>query len=169
VLKWHRELVRRKWTYRRKKRGGRPRTQPELERLVLRLARENNWGHGKIEGELLKLGYTISDETVRNILKRHGIPPLPERGTSLSWQQLMAHYKDQLLACDFFTIETLFLRTFYVLIFIELGRRRVHFAGCTAHPNGAWVTPQARQMAWALEDRELPMRFLLHDNDSKFT
>lgn len=80
----------------------------------------------------------------------------------------MTHYKDQILACDFFTIDTLFLKTLYVLFFIEVGSRRVHFAGCTAHPNGAWVTQQARQMAWTFEEREVPIRFLIHDNDSKF-
>jgi hypothetical protein len=101
--------------------GGRPRTVREIEQLVLRLARENDWGNGKIEGELLKLGYAISDETVATILKRHAIPPAPERLPSLSWRHLMTHYKDQILACDFFTVETLFLKTIYVLVFIELG------------------------------------------------
>jgi putative transposase len=118
---------------------------------------------------LLKLGYTISHETVRHILKRHGIPPAPERRTSPSWRQLMTHYKDQLLACDFFTVETLFLQTIYVLVFIEIGSRRVHFANCTAHPNGAWVTQQARQMMWEWTEREPNIRFLIRDNDKKFT
>ena len=81
----------------------------------------------------------------------------------------MTHYQEQILACDFFTIETLFLRMLYVFFFIELGSRRVHFAGCTAHPNGAWVTQQARQIVWELAERELPIRFLIHDNDSRFT
>jgi putative transposase len=81
----------------------------------------------------------------------------------------MTHYKDQLLACDFFTVETLFLQTIYVLVFIEIGRRRVHFAGCTAHPNGIWVEQQARQIMWELTDHERPIRFLIRDNDKKFT
>jgi putative transposase len=115
VFGWHRELVRWKWTYRQRSRGGRSRTDREIERLV-RLARENGWGNERIEGELLKLGYDISDETVANILRRHGIPPLPERETSPSWRHLMTHYQDQLLACDFFTIDTLFLRTLYVFL-----------------------------------------------------
>ncbi len=101
VFGWHRGLVRWKWTYRQRNRGGRPRTDQDIERLVMRLARENGWGNERIEGELLKLGYEISDETVANILRRHGIPPLPERETSPSWRHLMTHYKDQLLACDF--------------------------------------------------------------------
>jgi hypothetical protein len=141
----------------------------ELERLVVRLARENHdWGNGRIEGECQKLGHEISEETVGNILKRHGIPPAPERQPSRSWRHLMTHYKEQILACDFFTVETLFLKTWYVLFFIELGTRRVYLAGCTEHPTEAWVTQQARQMSWQLEDRELPIRFLIHDRDTKF-
>ena len=115
-----------------------------------------------------KLGYTISHETVGNILRRHGIPPAPERATSPSWRYLMAHYKEQLLAGDFFTVETLFLQTIYGLVFIEIGRRRVHFAGCTTNPNGAWVTQQARQIMWGLTEREPNIRFLIRDDDKKF-
>jgi len=96
VLKWHRELVRRKWTYRHRARAGRPRTGAELERLVLQLAQENDWGNGKIVGELLKLGYQLSDKTVATILKRHGIPPLPHRRPSLSWRSYGAKNKSML-------------------------------------------------------------------------
>ena len=92
VIGWHRELVRWKWTYRQQNCGGRPRIDREIKRLVVRLARENGWGNERIEGELLKLGYAISDETVANILRRHGIPPVPERDTSPSWRHLMTHY-----------------------------------------------------------------------------
>jgi hypothetical protein len=95
LFRWHGQLVRRKWTYRQRNRGGRPRTDQEIERLVLRLARENGWGNGRIEGELLKLGHDISDETAANILRRDGIPPASERDTSPSWHHLMTHYKDQ--------------------------------------------------------------------------
>jgi hypothetical protein len=138
VLRWHREMVRRKWTYQRKNTGGRPRTQRDIERLIVRFARENaDWGYGKIQGELLKLGYDMSEETIAAILEQYGIPPAPERGRSPSWHHLMTHYKDQLLACDFFTVETLFLQTIYVFFFIEVGTRRVHFAGCTTNPNAA--------------------------------
>ncbi|HMN12642.1 MAG TPA: helix-turn-helix domain-containing protein [Bellilinea sp.] len=108
LFRWHNELVRRKWTYRHRK-AGRPRTDQAIEQLVLRLARENDWGFERIEGELKKLGYAISYETVGNILRRHGIPSAPEREPTPSWRHLMTHYKDQLLACDFFTVETLFL------------------------------------------------------------
>ena len=168
LFRWHSQLVQRKWTYGHRN-PGRPRTDKEIEQLVLRLARENNWGYERIEGDLLKLGYTIGHETVSHILQRHGIPPAPERKPSPSWRHLMTHYKDQLLACDFFTVETLFLQTLYVLVFIEIGTRRVHFAGCTAHPDKAWVTQQARQVMWELEDREPGIRFLIRDNDKKFS
>ena len=150
---WHRAMVRRKWTFRQPNRGGRPRIDRELQRLVLRLARENDWGFERLQGELLKLGYTISHETIGNILQRHGIPPVPQRDTAPSWRHLMTHYKDQLLACDFFTVETLFLKTLYVLVFVEIGSRRVHFAGCTVSPDNDWITQQARQVMWELQDR----------------
>jgi putative transposase len=123
VLKWQREWVRRQWTYRYRARAGRPRTKAELERLVLQLAQENNWGHGKIAGELLKSGYDLSDQTIANILKRQGIPLLLQRRPSLSWRHLMTHYQQQLIACDFFTVDTLFLQTLYVFFFIEVGPR----------------------------------------------
>jgi putative transposase len=170
VIGWHRALVKRKWTYQQGPKRGRPRTAKKVERLVIRLALEDkDWGYGKIEGELLKLGIEIDEDTVANILDRHGIPPAPQRGSSSSWRHLMSHYKDQILACDFFTIETLFLKTLYVLFFIDLGTRQVYFASCTSHPIKAWVEQQARQMVWQLEERETPMRFLIHDRDTKFT
>jgi putative transposase len=129
VLWWHQELVRRKWTFRRKAQGGRPRISRELEALIVRLARGNShWGYGKIEGELLKLGFIVSASTVRNALNRHGIRPAPVRHGSIGWRHLMRHYKQQLLACDFFTGETLWLQTLYVFFFIELGTRRVYLA-----------------------------------------
>ena len=170
VIGWHRELVRRKWTYQHRSQGGRPPLDQELEDLILRLAHENpRWGYGKIEGELLKLGYQASQTTIRNVLNHHGILPASVRGGSIGWRQLMSHYKEQILACDFFTVETLRLQTLYVFFFIEVGTRRVHFAGITDHPNDLWVTQQARQLIWKLDGRESRLRFLIHDNDRKFT
>ena len=169
VLDWHRQLVKHKWTYNPADRGGRPRIDRELESLVVRLAQENDdFGYDRIQGELEKLGYTISDEGIANILRRHNIPLSPERGGSPSWRHLMTHYKDQILACDFFTVETLFLQTIYVLFFIELGTRRVHFARCTTNPHEAWVTQQARQLAWDLDETNARFRFLIRDRDTKF-
>ncbi len=170
VLKWHRDLVRRKWTFSRQRSTGRPLIAPDLEALLLRLANENpSWGYSKLQGELLKLGYGIGRSTVRDVLKRHRVPPAPQRNQGgRSWHTFLGHYKEQMLACDFFTVETAWLRTLYVLFFIELGTRRVHLAGCTSHPTSAWVTQQARQMSWTLQEEALPIRFLLHDRDAKF-
>jgi putative transposase len=168
ILKWHRELVRRKWLQKQNPQGGRPRISQELEDLIVQMAQENTrWGYGKIKGELSKLGFTVSEPTVRNVLKRHHIVPAPERGSS-SWCHLISHYKEQLIACDFFTVETLTLNTLYVLFFIELGSRKVHFAGVTANPNEMWVTQQARQLMWELGERNPPYRFLIRDRDKKF-
>lgn len=170
VFRWHRELVRRKWTQEQKNKGGRPRISKDIESLIVRLAQENHrWGYAKIEGELFKLGNKISITTVRNVLDRNGIVPAPVRYGSIGWRTLMSHYKEQLLACDFFTVETIFLRTIYVLIFIELGTRRVHLAGVTSHPDGLWVAQQARQLIWELEETESDFRCLIRDNDKKYT
>ena len=170
VFKWHRELVRRKWTRQAHDQRGRPRTNQEIERLIVRLARENRgWGNLRIAGELARVAIALSDETVADILRRQGIPRAPERGGSPSWRQLMTHYRDQILACDFFTVDTFFLQTLYVFFFVELGSRRVHFAGCTEHPNSAWGSQQARQVVWDLDGRSPRLHFLIHDNDSKFT
>jgi putative transposase len=166
ILRWHRELVRRKWTYPNQNKGGRPATSKEIENLILRLARENSrWGYGKIQGELRKLYFRVSETSIRNILNRHGILPAPARHGSLGWRYLMNHYKEQILACDFFTVETILLQTIYVFFFIELGSRRVHFAGITINPNQFWVTQQARQLVWQLSDGDTSFRFLIHDND----
>jgi len=146
VLRWHRVLVRRKWTFKRKGKPGRPGISSELEALIVRLAKENPcWGYDKIQGELLKPGYNLSASSVRNILKRHRLTPASERSSG-SWRSFLGHDKDQILACDFFTVETIWLKTIYVLFFIELGARRVHLAGCTTNPDTTWVTQQARQL-----------------------
>jgi hypothetical protein len=169
VLKWHRDLVRRKWTHRRRNRGGRPAIPAEIESLILRLARENaRWGHRRIQGELRKLGHAISASTVRAALRRHHVPPAPQRRRATTWRAFIRAHKEQLLACDFFTVETLFLKTLHVLFFLEVGTRRVHLAGCTARPTAAWVTQQARQLAWALQDTGVSPHCLIRDRDAKF-
>ena len=173
VIGWHRALVRRKWTFKQHKRSaGRPRAEADIEALVVQMARDNSrWGYDRIAGELRKLGIMLDPTTVKNILERQGIPPAPQRGKS-NRRTFLNHYKQQMLACDFLTVETLGLRTVYILFLIELGTRRVHFAGCTAHPDQAWVTQQVRQLTWTLQERgpeEQPMKFLIHDRDTKFT
>jgi transposase len=105
LLRWHRELVRRKWTFGNSpKAAGRPPTDPHLVQLILQIARENAWGDDRIAGELKKLGYPISHETVRKVLRGHGIAPVPTRKGSSNWRTFINHYKATLLACDFFTI-----------------------------------------------------------------
>ncbi len=170
ILRWHRELVRIKWTYKNSNKGGRPPTNKTLENLIVRLAKENTrWGYNRIQGELMKLSFKVSPSTIHNILNRHGILPTSIRNGSIGWRHLMEHYKAQILACDFFTIETIWLQTIYVLFFIELGTRRVHLAGITTNPNQVWVTQQARQVVWELRDQGHDLQFLIHDNDTKFS
>lgn len=170
VLRWHRELVRRKWTRSVPRTTGRPPLDDETIALILRLAQENPlWGYGRLQGELHKLGAQVGRSTVRDVLKRHRIPPAPERQRRRStWRRFLKQHRSQMLACDFFTIETAWLRTVYVLFFIELGTRRVHLAGYTTYPSVAWVTQQARNLSWTLQDASPPFRFLIRDRDTKF-
>jgi transposase InsO family protein len=165
LLRWHRELVRRKWTFPHRTRG-RPSIDPELQELIIRLARENaRWGCVRIQGELRKLGIEVGASTIRRILRRAGLPPASRRGPT--WSEFLRAQAQGIVACDFFTVDSLFLRTFYVLFFIEIGSRRVHLAGVTDRPGSSWVAQQARNLAVAneLEDK----RFVVHDRDTKFT
>jgi putative transposase len=166
LLRWHRELVRRKWTQPRRT-AGRPPLDRRVRELMLRLARENpRSGYPRIAGELLKLGLPVSLSTVRRILLANRLGPAPRR-SGPGWREFLRQQAASMLACDFFTVETLSLRRFYVLFFIELETRRVHLAGCTTNPTGAWVTQQARNLSFTgLFER---MRFLIHDRDSKFS
>jgi putative transposase len=166
LLRWHRELVRRRWTQ-PQRRPGRPAVEDRVRQLVLRFARENpRWGYPRIAGELLKLGMRVSPSTVRRLMLAAGLKPAPRR-SGPSWRDFLRQQAASMIACDFFTIETISLRRFYVLFFIELESRRVHMAGCTTNPTGGWVTQQARNLSFSgLFER---MRFLIHDRDSKFT
>ncbi len=169
MLRWHREIVRRKWTFGNTPKRGRPATPAATVDLIVRLARENPaWGYGKLQGELLKVGHRASRATIKRVLRRQGLPAAPQRGRT-TWRAFLARHRAQLLACACFTVDTLFLQRRYGLLFIELGSRRPHLAGCTAHPTAAWVTQQARQCSWQLQDGEgRPMRFLIRDRDGKF-
>src|SRR6266496_2692568 len=148
----------------------RPRSREfkELE-MVVRLARENpSWGYQRIVGELAGLGVRVCASSVAKILREAGMPPAGARAR-LCWSEFLRAHAQSMIACDFFTVETLWLGRLYVLFFIELGTRRVHLAGCTPHPDGAWTVQQARQLAWSLPERSRPMRFLIRDRDSKFS
>ncbi len=171
ILRWHRELVRRKWAAfgrRPRRQRGRPPLTGECQQLILRLARENpGWGYRRIQGELRKLGHEVSATSIRGILRRHRVPPAPRR-SGLSWQRFLRAQAGAVLACDFFTVDTIWLKQLYVLFFIELASRRVFVAGCTERPTAAWVTQQARNLIWELGEADLRPKLLIHDRDSKF-
>jgi len=168
LLRWHRRMVKRRWTYDRRG-SGRPRLDADLVALVVRLARENpRWGHRRIAGELVKLGYSVSAASVRNVLRRRGVPPAPRR-TGPSWRTFIGAQAASMIACDFFTVDTVSLRRIYVFFFIELDSRRVRLGGCTTNPDGSWVAQQARNLAINLTGRSRPLRFLIRDRDAKFS
>ena len=167
LIGWHRQIVRRHWTFRQRRRPGRPRISRQAEQLVLRIARENpTWGYGKIAGEMRKLGFArFGRSTVQRILKRHGLWPRPSRG-GLRWHDFLGHYAQFIWACDFFTVTTATLRTYYVLFFIEISTRRIVYWNISEHPDGEWVAQQFRNLAVVHDG--LP-GYLIHDRDSKFT
>jgi len=169
VLAWHRRLVAHKWNYDDRRRPGRKPTTAPTKTLIVRLARENPvWGHRRIQGELTRLGYRIAASTVWEILNAAGVDPAPRRAGP-TWQQFLAAQAQGIIACDFFTVDTVLLRRIYVLVFIEHGTRRLHVAGATVHPTAAWVAQAARNLALDLGTRVADLRFLIRDRDTTFT
>jgi putative transposase len=167
LLRWHRRLVAGAWTYPHRQ-TGRPPLDQETQQLIVRLARENpTWGYQRIKGELLRLDVHVSATAVCTTLRRHGLDPVPRR-TATTWRAFLRQQAAGIVACDFFTVETVSLRRLYVLFFIELETRRVHLAGVTAHPNGRWITQQARNLLLVLGERGRHVRFVLRDHDAKF-
>ena len=174
ILGWYRRLVAREFDGSKQRRyPGRPRVERKLEELVVRMARENrDWGYDRIVGALNNLGHQLSDETVGNILRRHGIAPAPQRKRTTTWKEFIRSHRAVLAGTDFFTVEVLTLRglvSFYVLFFIHLESRRVEVAGITSHPNEAWMMQVARNLTmdeWGFLDE---CRYLLHDRDTKYT
>ena len=173
ILGWHRALVAQKFDgSQQRKAPGRPTIDPELEALVVRIAQENrSWGYDRVVGALANLGYTISDQTVGNILKRHGLPPAPERKTTTTWKEFIRTHLDVLVATDFFTAEVWTLGglvTYYVLFFLHLGSRKVQVAGITPPPNEAWMIQVARNVTMERWGFLSPGHYLIHDRDTKF-
>jgi len=167
LLRWHRDLVCRRWTY--PHRSGRPSVPVGTVGIVLQLARENfTWGYRRIHGELAMMGIRLAPSSVWSILRRHNIDPMPGR-TGLSWAEFLRSQASSMLGCDFFTVDTVLLRRLYVLFFIEIDTRRVYVMGITANPVGAWVVQQARNLTMALAGRACLARFLVRDRDTKFT
>jgi putative transposase len=167
VLRWHRQLIARRWTYAHRP-PGRPPLERSLRELILRLADENpQWGYKRIVGELKGVGFTVSATSVRKALVEAGVKPAPER-TRSSWRAFLRAQAASVLACDFLTVETAFLQRIYVLFFISLATRRIEYVACTSNPDGGWVAQQARNLIMQLGD-EQPFRFLVHDRDTKFS
>ena len=168
LLRWHAQLLARRWTYPHRS-PGRPPTAPPIRVLVLRMAHENpRWGYRRIQGELVGLGHSVAASTVWKILKEAGLDPAPRRAGP-TWRQFLSAQAHAILAIDFAHVDTVFLRRLYILVVIEHDRRRVHLAGITAHPTGDWVTQQARNLLMDLGQHADRFRFLIRDRDSKFT
>jgi transposase InsO family protein len=167
LLRWHRQLIARRWTYSHRT-PGRPPLERCLRELILRLANENpHWGYKRIVGELKRLGVTVSATSVRKVLLEAGLQPAPER-TRSSWRAFLRAQAASMLACDFLTVETAFLQRIYVLFFISLATRRIEYVACTSHPDSGWVAQQARNLIMQLGE-EQRFRFLIHDRDTKFS
>src|SRR6266480_3480184 len=168
LLRWHRRLVRWRWTY--PHRGGRPPVDPRIAALIEQMARENpGWGYKRIQGELLGLGIRVGASTVRRVLKRLGIPPAPHRSRS-TWRQFLRTQASTMLACDFFHVDcAVTLQRVYVFFVIEVSTRHVPILGVTAHPDGAWTVQQARNLLMDLAECAARFRFLIRDRAGQFT
>ena len=166
LLRWHRKRIARHWTQPPRKRLGRPPTAAELRRLIVRLATENpTWGYRRIHGELVGLGHQIAQTTVWQILKDNDIDPAPRR-SEVTWTEFLR--SQAAVACDFFTVDTAFLRRYYVLFFIQIETRQVIFAGLTANPTGAWTTQAVRNLFLNQADQLTGARALVRDRGSQF-
>ena len=173
LMGWYRRLVARKFDGSKSRRyPGRPRIDGEIEQLVVRMAKENSdWGYDRIVGAMANLGYTLSDQTVGNILRRHGILPAPARKRTTTWADFIRTHMAVLAGTDFFSMEVLTLRglvTYYVLFFIHLESRKVEIAGITQHPNERWMKQIARNVTmdeWGFLGN---CRYLIHDRDTKY-
>jgi putative transposase len=169
LMRWHRQLVARRST-RSHRSVGRPPIAREIRELVLRLARENpTWGYQRIAGEMTGLGFTVSATTVGGLIRTVRLGPAGERAP-LTWRRFVRAQAATLIACDFFTVDTVRSTRLYVLFFIELSSRRVYLAGCSQNPTGAWAAQHARNWTFTLSERAgQPLRFLIRDRDAKFT
>lgn len=172
LLRWHRELVARKWTFVERRRPGRPSTREELVVLVVRMASENpSWGYTRIQGAMRNLGHELGRGTIRGILKEHGIEPAPERGKGMPWSVfLRAHWK-ALAAADFFAVEVWGwwgLTTHYVFFVIELATRRVRIAGITVQPDAGWMMQMTRNLLDVFDGPLLGKQYLIVDRDTKY-
>lgn len=172
LLRWHRELAARKWTFVERRRPGRPRTRAELAALVVRMATENrSWGYTRIQGARANLGHRLGRGTVSSILKDQGIEPAPGRRKGRPWSLFLKAYWRALAASDFFTVEVWSwsgLVTYYVLFVMELATRKVCIAGITPHPDAEWMTQVVRQLTDGVDGMLIGKRYLILDRDTKY-
>ena len=173
ILAWHRRLVAKKFDGSTKRTyPGRPRVDQEIEQLIVRFASDNrDWGYDRIAGALANIGHAVSDQTVGNILRRHGIPPAPERKETTTWRDFMRAHQEVLAVTDFFTTEVWTvsgLVTYDVLFVMHVATRRVYIAGLTPFPNASWMTQVARNLTMADVGFLGDHRYLIHDRDGTY-
>lgn len=168
ILRWHRRLVAKKWTYPHK--TGRPPIDPETAWLIEQFARQNpTWGYPRIQGELLKVGRRVGASTIRRILRSLRIPPATTRADRTTWRQFLHAQASTTLACDFFHVDcAVTLQRIYVFFVIEIPTRYVHFLGTTTNPDGPWTTQQARNLVADLGERGSDFQFLIRDRAGQF-